>query len=55
MRPVETQAVPTRTAKKVMDGDAQRAGLDVGQRVLNRGDSLPDHAAWGLAGKGVKL
>ena len=40
MRPVDLQPVAERAAEQLVDRHAQRLGLDVDQRVLDRGDRL---------------
>ena len=53
MRPVERQAVAHRPAEQLVDRNAQRLGLDVEQRVLDRGHRLLVDAARRLARDGV--
>ena len=53
MRPVERQAVAHLAAEQLVDRHAERLGLDVEQRILDRGHRLLVDAARRLAGDGV--
>ncbi len=54
MRPVEAQAIADRAAKQLVDGNAERLGLQVHQRVLDRGDRLLVDPAGRRAGHAVE-
>ena len=54
MRPVEPDALAHRAAQQLVDRDAERLGLDVEQRVLDRADRLLHHPAAGLAADRVE-
>ena len=55
MRPVDLQPVADRPAEHLVDRNAQRLGLDVDQRVLDRGDRLRVDAAGRLPCRGVEI
>ena len=55
MRPVDLQPVADRPAEHLVDRHAERLGLDVDQRVLDRGDRHRVDAAGGLPGRGVEI
>ncbi len=55
MRPIELQAVAHRSAEHLVDRHAQRLGLDVDERVLDRGDRHLVDPAGGLPGRGVEM
>ena len=54
VRPVEADALAHRAAEQLVDGHAERLGLDVQKRVLDRADRLLDHAAARLAADRVE-
>jgi hypothetical protein len=54
MRPVDLHPVAKGAAEQLVDRYAERLGLDVDQRVLDRADRLGVEPAGRLAGGGVK-
>src|SRR6185437_14020110 len=55
MRPVDPDAVAHLAAEQHVARDAERLGLGVEQRVLDRTQPLGDHTARGRTGRGVQL
>jgi hypothetical protein len=55
VRPVEADAVADRPPEQLVDGHAERLGLEVEQGILDGADRLLDHAPAGLATDGVEL
>ena len=55
MRPVHRDRLARRPAEELVDGDAERLGLEVEQRVLDPGDRLRDDRARALPGGAVEI
>ena len=55
MRPVDADAVAHLAAEQLVAGHAQRLGLGVEQRVLDRAQRLRDHAAGGGPRRAIEL
>ena len=54
MRPIQRQAIANGAAEHLADGNAERFGFDVDERVFDGGDRLLVHAAGGLKGHDVQ-
>ena len=55
MRPVQQQPVADRAAEHLVDRHAQCLGLDIDQRILDRGDRHRVDAAGGLPRRGIEI
>ena len=55
MRPVDPDTIADFAAEQFVAGHAERLGLDIEQRVLDRAERQRDHAAGGRACRGKQL